>query len=139
VTPSLTRRVSGPSELVPASAATAAVATTAATATSAAVAASATTTTATAATTATLFAGASFVDRQGTALVLLVVQALDSSAGGVIVAHFHKAKAFAPARVAVHDHLRATDRSELGEELFEALVRAKKELELTAASIHNCI
>jgi hypothetical protein len=80
--------------LVPASAATTAAAVTAATTTAAA-----------ATTTAAIFARAGFVDGERSAIMLFAVHAGDRRLGFLVVLHFDKAEAFAPAGVAVHDDL----------------------------------
>jgi len=102
-----------------ASTATAATTTTAAITTAAAATAAASTTATAATTTATIFAWAGFVDSQGTAIVLLEVQAFNGGLRFGIGAHLDKAEAFAAARVAIHDDFRALNAAELGEELLQ--------------------
>src|SRR5262249_34359585 len=67
----------------------------------------------------TRLAGLGLVDREATAVVLLVVQALDGRLRLGVAAHLHEAEALAAARVTVLDHLGALDRPELREQLFE--------------------
>ncbi len=74
-----------------------------ASATATAVPATATTATATSA----IFTRASFVDRQGTTIVLLSVHRADGGLRFVITTHFHKAKPFATTAFTVRNHLRA--------------------------------
>jgi hypothetical protein len=91
-----------------------------ATAPAAAAAATATAPAATAAT--SLFARPGFIDSERTTIVLLLVQALNGRLGGVVVGHLDKAKSFASPGVAVHYHLSALNRAELGEQFFQAFI-----------------
>src|SRR5580658_5176847 len=102
-----------------ASAATAAAVTTAATTVATTAAATAE---AAATTTAALFAGTSFVYRQGPAADLLAVQRLDGVLSFLVGAHFDEAEAFGSARVAVHDHLSGLHRPVPCEHLLERAV-----------------
>ena len=82
-----------------ASAAVAAASTASATAATAAAAA------VPAATAPALFARLRFIDRQGTAIVLLAVEGLDGRLGLLVVGHFDESEPFAAAALAVLDHL----------------------------------
>jgi hypothetical protein len=72
---------------------------------------------------AAFFARLGFVDRQAASIVLLIVQAFDGRAGGVVIRHFDEAEAFAAARIAIHDDLGATNGAEGRKQLFQAAVR----------------
>jgi hypothetical protein len=93
----------------------------AATAATAVATTAAATTTATAATTtaATLFARTSFIDGQRPAIVLLAVDPFDRGESFLIAVHFHEAKAFAPAGVAIHDDVGTLHRAVFAEHLVE--------------------
>ena len=99
--------------LVTASAATTTAATVAAA--TATTAAASTTTAATAA----VFTRASFVDSEGSAVVLFAVHAGNRSLGFFITSHFDKAEAFASTCVAVHDDFGALHSTVLTKNLIE--------------------
>lgn len=67
----------------------------------------------------TFFAGAGFIDGQGTTIVFLLVQGIDGGIGIVIVGHFNEAEAFAATGFPVLNDLRTGDRSELREQFFQ--------------------
>jgi hypothetical protein len=90
---------------------------TTATATATAAIAAASTAAATAA--ATFFARSGFVDGQRAAVVLAAVQAGNGRLSFGIVAHFHEAEAFAPARVPISDDLSALHGAEFGKHLIQ--------------------
>lgn len=92
--------------------------TTTVTTTSPATAAAATATAA-----ATVFPGTSFVDGQVAAIMLLLVQRRDCLAGRIVVGHFDKAEALAPASVPVGNDLGAPNRTVLSKQFFQARVR----------------
>jgi hypothetical protein len=94
---------------------------TASTATAAATVAAPSTTAAAAvaAATAPRFAGLGLVDREATAVDFLVMKTLDGGLSLGLAAHFDKAKAFAPTRVAILDDLRALHDPEPGEQLLQ--------------------
>jgi len=98
-------------------AATTAVAASAATTASAVTTAAATATAS--ATTGTLFAGSCFVDRQGTATVILIVQTRNRGLRFGIGAHFHEPETFAPARFTVLDHFSTGNVAKLAEQLLQ--------------------
>lgn len=101
----------------------AAVATTTATSTVSAAATTAASTVATTAsatsTTTAFFAGASFVDRQLTAAVILLVQVADRLVGRVFIGHLDEPETFAPAGVPVLDDLSTLHRAKLAEHRFQ--------------------
>ena len=105
--------LSGLNESVPATTAIAAPAP--------AIAASAATAAATsaAATTATILTWLRLVDRQTASAVVLVVQSLDRREGLGVAPHLDEAKPAAPARLSVHDHLRASHFAKRGEQVFQ--------------------
>jgi hypothetical protein len=116
----------GMTGLVPATtaAATAAAATT--TVAAAATAAATTTVTATspaAATARPLLTRTSFVDLQGSAVVVLVIECVYRGISIGIVFHFHKSESLAATRFTIHDHVGAADGPKLGKEGFEIRVR----------------
>src|SRR5262249_47697310 len=55
--------------------------------------------------------GTGFVDDQGPAVAILAVQGGDGRLSFLIAAHFHKAKAFGPTGVPVHDYLSGLHRA----------------------------
>jgi hypothetical protein len=107
--------------LVAASTTTAAAAATTTSVATATATATATVTTAAAAT--TFFTRTGFVDSQTTAVLLLIIERSDGRTGGVVVAHFDEAEAFATAGVAILNHLRATDFAILRKQVFQGAVR----------------
>ena len=124
--------------LVPTAAAAATIAAAAATSAAATTAAIATTATAAAAT--TLFARASFIDRQATAIDLFEVEGLDRGLGLAVVVHFDKAKTFAAARITVLNHGRVLHLAILREELLQALARhGISQITNIQAHAHNTI
>jgi hypothetical protein len=94
-----------------------AAASSAAIATAPAATASAATTAAAAAT--AIFTRASFVYCQGATVVFLQVQPLDGGLRFCVATHFDEPKAFAPARVSIHDHFGTLNRAEFGEQLLQ--------------------
>src|SRR4051794_37733263 len=73
--------------------------------------------------TATAFTGPSFVDRKCPTVVLLPIDRGNGCLGVLIILHFDKAKTFAPAGVAVHDHLSTLNRPDFTKHLVEIRAR----------------
>src|SRR5262249_51462017 len=72
-----------------------------------------------AAATAAILTGLGLVDRQATAAVLLVVQAVDGGLGLGVGVHLDEPEALAAPGVAILNHLGAVDGAELREQLLQ--------------------
>ena len=77
------------------------------------------TTASTATTTGTLFTGASFIDGQCAAFMLLAVQSGDRSLGFLVAGHFHEPETLAAAGVSIIDNLSGHNLAMGTKQLFE--------------------
>lgn len=73
----------------------------------------------TAAAATTIFAGAGFIDGEGSATVLLAVECLDGGLGFIVIGHLDEPEPLAAAGVSVVDDLGGKDLAMLAEQLLE--------------------